>query len=127
MKRILIKNSTMVGFADECLLDMESGEITRVSEIMPSEAMLRACFRLCRRLGNDKSVLANWTRTWRCEWRLTVFDSGETKLFADRGEAILYEKDVIRRSKLMERALSADKLRKRSLDSQRREKSEPPT
>ena len=104
-KRLLIRDRTLVAFADEMLEGVPVSEVRRVSEIVPEQPVLHALFRVLRWMGDD-SRLAAWTRVWRCRWRLHIFHTGETNVFEDRAAAIRYEKNVLRSSPIMQQALT---------------------
>ncbi len=66
----------------------------RVSRIVPESLLLRWLFLLLRWLFSDDGKVANWTRRWRCRWRV-VIDGKVVGVFEDRREAILFEKKKI--------------------------------
>jgi len=75
-------------------------EIRRLSDVEPDWLPLRLLFRLVRRLFGDKGWAAEWTRNWRCRWRVDLgrvggpllrFDPMTWLPFPDRAAAIAAE------------------------------------
>lgn len=44
--------------------------VARISHIEPCQFALRAVFHLLRWVFGDEGRVAQWTRTWRCLWRV---------------------------------------------------------
>jgi hypothetical protein len=57
---------------------LESAEVVtkRASHVEPTGYVTRAVFHLLRSLVKDDSVLAAWSRTWRCTWRVNTAPVG---------------------------------------------------
>jgi len=53
---------------------LELGEVVtqRASHVEPADFPTRVWFHILRRLVNDKSRIAAWTRTWGCLWRVNT-------------------------------------------------------
>lgn len=65
----------------------------RASWVEPESTVLRMAFHVIRRLG-DSGWLADWTRRWRCYWRVDLRPSGGpvvSGLWRSREEAIAAE------------------------------------
>lgn len=96
-QRIIIKNGCAAGFADELRLPLIDAEKQRVSVIVPRNLVLRVLFVVLRALVSDESRIAEWTRHWDCDWDV-VIDGEHHGPFADRQEAVRFEKDLIQAS-----------------------------
>lgn len=59
---------------DSADIFLECGEVItrRASHVEPANWALRFIFSLLRTLSADTSVVAAWTRTWRCLWRVNT-------------------------------------------------------
>jgi len=71
-----------------------TSEPRRASWIEPHSWLLRLVFRGLRRLFGDCGKVAEWTRTWRCQWRVDFRPLGESFVvgpFRMRSEAVEYE------------------------------------
>ena len=66
-------------------------KIERVSHIVPANPILRIIFKLLRKLFGDEGKIADWTRTWKCKWKIELI----LPEFDDRQKAIEYEKKLI--------------------------------
>lgn len=73
-------------------LDADS-TVRRASHVEPSNTLLRVLFVSLRGIVSDSSCIAEWTRTWKCSWRVNlspvngpIFDG-----FINRLEAIDFE------------------------------------
>lgn len=106
VQRIVIKNGFAAGFADELRLPLEAAEKRRVSVIEPVSFLPRALFRAIRLIVSDESRAAEWTRRWRCDWRVKIGENVHGP-FVDRAAAIRYEKFLIQRSGMVDRYLDA--------------------
>lgn len=96
-KRIVISRGQVSGFADDISFDgLEVSEYrkTRVSRVVPTEAVARLLFDTVRACCSDQSSMAAWTRGWKCQWRV-VIDGECYGPFADRPAAIAFEKELI--------------------------------
>lgn len=47
-----------------------TASVRRLSHIEPCQWFLRLCFRILRFFSDPESLLAAWTRTWPCRWRV---------------------------------------------------------
>lgn len=47
-------------------------ETRRVSHVEPAGWILRHLFHICRRLGGENGILADFTRSWWCCWRVNM-------------------------------------------------------
>lgn len=90
-QRLVIRKGYVTGFADEVLLPMTDVVRRRVSHVVPSHPVLRACFQILRAIVPERGRIAEWTRSWRCDWRVLI---GRESFgpFVDRAEAIRFEK-----------------------------------
>jgi hypothetical protein len=63
---------------DSCDILLELGEVVtrRASHVEPAEFWPRLAFHLIRSLVNDKSRIAQWTRNWKCFWRVNTAPVG---------------------------------------------------
>jgi hypothetical protein len=57
---------------------------TRWSEILPCNLELYIWFRILRFLFGERGKVAQWTRRWKCRWRMTVLETGYTETSDDR-------------------------------------------
>jgi hypothetical protein len=72
----------------------------RASHVEPVALLPRLAFHLIRRLVNDDSRLAGWTRRWRCLWRVAIVDGPILPgAWRDRLEAIAAEVEWIERER----------------------------
>ena len=60
----------------------------RASFIEPENAMLRWTFHMIRRNVKDCSRLAQWTRRWRCNWRVAIVNGPTFGRYRNRQAAI---------------------------------------
>ena len=73
----------------ECLTALGQTTQRRISRVEPCNNVLRQAFRLIRRHANDASPVAQWTRNWKCRWRVRMLDTGHTfGQFENRQRAI---------------------------------------
>ena len=99
MKRIIIKNGTVAGFADELNLtglEVQFYTKTRVSHIVPENCVKRFFFQLLRSCVSDTSWVAGWTRNWSGPW-VVLIAKKYFGPFDDRATAICFEKEEIAR------------------------------
>jgi hypothetical protein len=63
---------------DSADIFLECGEVItrRASHVEPANWALRFIFSLLRTLSADTSIVAAWTRTWRCLWRINTSPVG---------------------------------------------------
>jgi hypothetical protein len=63
---------------DSADIFLECGEtITRrASHVEPATFWSRVAFHILRRFVTDKSRIAAWTRTWKCEWQINTSPVG---------------------------------------------------
>jgi hypothetical protein len=76
-------------------------ERKRVSYIYPQNFILRAIFKMLRKLFGDDVKIAKWTRNWKCLWQVEILDGKEKivfKGFQNRKDAVKFEKDYILRT-----------------------------
>jgi hypothetical protein len=66
----------------------------RVSYIYPANPVKRFFFKLIRKLVDDESPVADWTRKWKGKW-IVVIDGKEVAKFDSRAEAIAFEKEFL--------------------------------
>ena len=69
------------------------GEVRRAAYVEPYGKLLRAIFRGLRRAFGDRGRVANFTRGWRCRWRVDARPSGGSVQgpFPDRESALDWE------------------------------------
>lgn len=68
----------------------------RASHIVPDNVLLRGAFRTVRALVPDTSVIAQWSREWRCLWRVTVVNGPTLPgRWRDRKQAIEAEVEFL--------------------------------
>lgn len=64
----------------------------RYSNVEPDDAVLRLVFNALRWLSNDTSAVAEWTRNWRCLWRIHIKNGPILPMrYYDRATAIEVE------------------------------------
>jgi hypothetical protein len=54
-------------------------ETHRGSHVVPVSVPLRVAFKALRAVVSDKSAVAAWTRTWRCEWQVEIVNGTTLK------------------------------------------------
>ena len=60
----------------------------RASHVEPTNALLRALFRLLRAHSHDAGPVAAFTRSWPCRWRVSIIDGPTFGPFRQRADAI---------------------------------------
>ena len=93
----LSKSGKVRTFKGDFKLELRERRETRVSRIVPKSLFLRALFLLLRKLFGDDTLVAQWTRRWKCVW-LVVIDGEVVGEFEDRKKAIELEKEYLRRA-----------------------------
>jgi hypothetical protein len=95
------KNGELFGFYEDIkdLLSEEERKKAkknrkRVSYILPANPIKRVFFKAIRSLCDDESPLADWTRSWKCDW-IVVIDGEVKGKFKDRQKAIEFEKEYL--------------------------------
>ena len=71
----------------------------RLSHIEPTNAVKRWAFHRLRRLFGDEGRVSDWTRRWRCQWRVNfaptngdIYDRDDQgRPFLDRSSAVAFE------------------------------------
>lgn len=66
----------------------------RVSYIYPANPVKRFFFKLIRKLVDDESTIAEWTRNWKGDW-IVVIDNKVKGKFSTRKKAIEFEKEYL--------------------------------
>lgn len=100
MTRIKIHKATarMQWLEDPALALPVTGQSRRrFSEIVPVNPFKRAWFRVLRLCFGERGRVAEWTRTWRGPWRLTILQgrsAGLTTCSNDRRLLIEVEKEA---------------------------------
>lgn len=51
---------------------------------MPCNMFLFIMFRILRKIYGEEGPVSNWTRRWKCKWKLTVLSTGYTETGYDR-------------------------------------------
>jgi len=80
--------------ADVILKAMGEVQTQRASHVEPDAFALRIAFHIIRSLTSDDTAVAEWTRHWRCLWRVNTSPVGGPILAArwtDREQAIAAE------------------------------------
>jgi len=92
------ENGEIFGFYEDLKLFLSEEELRqakknrkRVSHIYPSNPIKRFFFKLIRKLVDDESPLADWTRSWKGRW-IVVIGNEIVGEFGNRKEAIEFEK-----------------------------------
>lgn len=72
----------------------------RASFVEPYHRGLRLAFHLVRRIFGDEGPEADWTRRWKCRWRVNLEHSGGPIFgpFPSRKFALAYEQDWVTRN-----------------------------
>lgn len=80
------------------LFDAES-EVNRASHVEPVNRTLRRAFHFLRKVFGENGRVGNWTRRWKCEWRIDMSPVGGMVFygFASRADAIAYEVMILKR------------------------------
>jgi len=76
-------------------LPLGNGRRTRLSHIRPEKFWKKAAFILLRKVFGDRGRIAEWSRTWRCEWRCTIITTGDSAVFENRQAAVDWEYETI--------------------------------
>lgn len=58
------------------LSDLGSVQTARASHVEPDAVVLRTLFHFLRRYAGEEGKLAEWTRNWKCIWRVNMGPSG---------------------------------------------------
>ncbi|WP_029523588.1 hypothetical protein [Persephonella sp. KM09-Lau-8] len=74
-------------------LSVKNKKVKRVSKIVPQNLLLRVAFVLIRSLVPDNSKIADWTRTWKCNW-IVVLNGKKYGNFKNRKKAIEFERKL---------------------------------
>ena len=53
---------------------LEYAKIARASHVEPATLIKRLTFHFLRRIFGEYSRLGNWTRTWKCLWRVNIIN-----------------------------------------------------
>ncbi len=96
-KRIVIKNGTVTGFADDVEklgIKMVGANSKRVSVILPQNRVLRLLFTKVRAHVSDNSLVASLSRLVPCNW-MVIIDDTEHGPYKSRKAAIAFEKQYI--------------------------------
>lgn len=73
----------------DCLSTIGSVDQKRISHVEPVSVLPRLAFKMIRRLTDDKSKIAAWTRRWKCKWRVRMLETGFIfGSYSDRLDAI---------------------------------------
>lgn len=80
---------------DDLGLEVEEVQRRRVSLILPVNPFLRALFILLRRTFGETGSVADWTRTWTCQWRVTSQLLPVEFQHTDRGVCERWERDEL--------------------------------
>lgn len=76
-------------------IEVEEVYRKRVSLILPSNPFLRGLFLLLRKLFGENGSVADWTRTWRCQWFVTSQLLPVRFQHTDRGVCERWERDEL--------------------------------
>jgi hypothetical protein len=76
----------------EC--NIKKKKVRRISHVVPKNIFLRVIFKMIRLLTGDKSLLAEWTRKWKCEWIVIMEDKSKHGPFKNRKDAIAFERKL---------------------------------
>jgi hypothetical protein len=75
--------------------------VRRASHVEPASLLLRLVFRVIRAIVRDTSRVAQWTRTWRCLWRVAIVNGPILPgRYTDRLQAIEAEISFLNKSYL---------------------------
>jgi len=90
-----IASGELLEILDSCNLSVSSK--SRISHVEPVSWVLRKLFTIIRKRVSDGRRMAQWTRGWKCQWRVRLLDgSGEIYgPFSDRLKAIEFEVDYV--------------------------------
>ena len=94
MKTIIIIPGGDVQFlGDICPVDLPLVKLKRirVSTIQPLTAPKRCLFRLIRFLFGDQGRIAAWTRRWVGPWKAVILATGQSAVFENRDQAVMWE------------------------------------
>jgi hypothetical protein len=67
---------------------------SRWSEIVPANLFLFIMFRIMRLFFGERGPVAEWTRRWKCHWRMTVLETGYTETSKNRQALIDKEHEL---------------------------------
>ncbi len=83
-----VDNADMVALATEGTVSKK-----RASHVEPDRWIKRQLFHLARQLFGEYGRVGNWTRRWKCWWRVNLTPSGGPirRRFDDRADAIHWE------------------------------------
>jgi len=86
--------------AESPLLILPDSSVQRASNIIPANMFLRTIWYALRMFGDD-TVLARFTRSWRCKWLIDFSPIGQGILnvqWESRESAIAFEVDYLERT-----------------------------
>ena len=99
---IAIRPDGSVEYIDSQASGLAVGRTTkrRASNVLPVGLLQRVAFVALRRLCGECGTVADWTRRWKCQWRVFIIDGPSMGPFDNRSEAIDWEVDWIARNRL---------------------------
>lgn len=92
---LFLKNETSVIF-----LDLGEVKTRRASHVEPDNSTLRVVFHVLRFVFGETGIVSDFTRRWRCLWRVNTAPVGGpilTGRWRDRQEAIVAEIEFLNR------------------------------
>lgn len=84
------------------------GVTRRFSEILPTHPALRLLFKLLRLVFSERGPIADWTRSWSCEWEARILMGnlrGTRRTHQSRATLIAWEQEVWAYTNINERSL----------------------
>lgn len=103
--KVIIREGKVIGFEEDIKeLFGEAERKRRASYILPKPLLLKVLFLFLRKLFGDEGKIAEWTRSWNCEWELYIYAG----TYRRRKEALAKEREIL--NKLGEEVLDDDEL-----------------
>ena len=76
-------------------LPLGNGTRRRLSHMRPEVFWKKIAFILLRKIFCDRGNVEFLTRKWKGPWRATIISTGQTEVFNSRGEAIMWELEIL--------------------------------
>lgn len=92
--RVVIDENGMLSCLHNDAVPMhELGTVTttRLSHIVPLFLPKRAVFRLLRLMFGERGRVADWTRSWRGPWHVSILATGAWSVFEKRADCVAWE------------------------------------
>jgi len=70
---VILQPDGSVQCLSDCPVDLPGRKVVRrYSEIVPCNPVLLILFRLVRGLFGESGRMSDWTRRWKCQWKMCI-------------------------------------------------------